>query len=94
MHDDNNNVTNKLFDWLNEESNGAARAARFLMQFFDLPIFWLANDNVKIFIFEVLATTEARSNKSFILWLCMITIGAKQVKVHLASFVDNVTNVE
>ena len=35
-----------------------------------------------MFIFEVLATTEARSSKSFILCLYMKTIRVKQAKVH------------
>ena len=31
----NDNATNQLFDWLNEGKYRAARAARFLVQFFD-----------------------------------------------------------
>ena len=40
----------------------------------------------EIVIFEVLATTEAHSSKSFILCLCTKTIRAKQAKVYSAYF--------
>ena len=41
------------------------------------------NDNVK---FEVLATTQVRSIKSFILCFCKKTIRAKQAMMHFAYF--------
>ena len=46
----------------------------------------------EIFIFEVLTTTRARSGKSFILCLYMITIRAKQARVHSAYFVQRDQN--
>ena len=42
----------------------------------------------RIFIFEVVKTKRARSNKSFILCLYMKTICAKQAKVHSSYFVQ------
>ena len=75
MHDGNSNVANVCFDWFIEEKDRTACAARLFDAIFRLS---LANDDV--FIFEVLTATRARSSKSFILCLCMITIGTKQVK--------------
>ena len=60
------------------EKNRAARAARFLVQFFEQS----AKRRCETFIFEPLATTRARSSKSFILCLYMKTVRAKQAKVH------------
>ena len=42
---------------------------------------------LKVPIFEVFTTTQARGIKSFILFLCMKTIRAKQAKVLFAYFV-------
>ena len=64
----------------------AARAARFLVQFFDVS---LPNDDVsRIFIFEVLTTTRAQSSKSLVLCFYMKTIRAKQPKAYFAYFIQ------
>ena len=65
-------------------NNRAARAARFLVQCFDV----VYQRRSEIFIFEVLTTTRARSSKSFTLCLYMKTIRAKQAEVHSAYFVQ------
>ena len=41
-----------------------------------------AKRRLEIVIFEVLTTTRVRTSKSFVLCLYMITIRAKQAKVH------------
>ena len=61
-----------------KKNNRAARAARFLVQCFDVVC---QTTTREIFIFEVLTTTRARSSKSFILFFYMKTISAKQVQV-------------
>ena len=73
---------NDLIGWIRK--NRAARAARFLMQFFDVVSKWRR----EIFIFEVLTKTRARSSKSFILCLFMKIISAKQAMVYFAYFVQ------
>ena len=75
MHDGNRtSQINGLIGLLRKND----RAARLLMSF--------SKRRREIFLFEVLTATRARSSKSLILCLCMITIGTKQVKVHLAFF--------
>ena len=74
---------NDLIGWM-KKNNDAARAARFLVQCFDV----VCQTTREIFIFEALTTTQARNSKSFLLWLYMKTIRAKQAKVHSAYFVQ------
>ena len=72
---------NQLISWI-RKNDRAARAARFLMQFFDL-----VGQATQTFIFEVLKTTRTHSSKSFILCVYVKTIRAKQAKVYFAYFV-------
>lgn len=91
--DGNGNVkaTNQLFDWLNEEKESCCTCGTLLGAFFGLS---LPNDGEKIlYYFEVLTATQVSSSKSSILCFFMITILAKQGKVHLA-YLYNVTNME
>ena len=78
MHDGNRTSQINGLIGLLRKNDRAARAARLLMSF--------SKRRREIFLFEVLTATRARSSKSLILCLCMITIGIKQVKVHLAFF--------
>ena len=66
-----------------KKNDRGARAARFLLQCFDL----VGQQRRDMFIFEVLTTTQTRSSKSFILFLCVKAIRAEQAKVHLIYFV-------
>ena len=81
----NATTTPKINDLIGlmRKDNRAALAARFLVQCFDVSP---AKRRREIFIFEVLTATRTRSGRSFILCLCMKTIGAKQAKVHFANF--------
>ena len=81
---------NDLIGWV-KKNNLAARAARFLVQLFDVVYqstkwnfhFWGSDDNV------------ALSSKPFILCFCMHTIRVKQAKVHFAYCISyNVTSLE
>ena len=63
----------------------AASAARFLVQIFSTKS---PKRRREILIFEVLTTTPARSNKSFILCFYTKSIRARQAKVHLAYLVQ------
>ena len=80
MHDGNRTSQINGLIGLLRKNDRAARAARLLMSFSK------RRRRREIFLFEVLTATRARSSKSLILCLCMITIGTKQVKVHLAFF--------
>ena len=67
-----------------KKNNRAARAARFLVQCFDV----VCQTRREIFIFEVLTTTRARSSKSFTLCLYMKTFRTKLAKMQCAYFVQ------
>ena len=69
--------------WM-RKNNRAARAERFLMQFFDV----LDETTTWNFIFEILTTMRAHNRKSSILCLYMKSIFANQVKGHLAHLVQ------
>ena len=69
-----------------KKNNRAARAARFLVQCFDVVESFKRRR--EILIFEVLTTTRARSSKSLILCLYMKTIRTKQATVQFAYFVQ------
>ena len=68
-----------------KKNNRAARAARFLVQCFDVVC---QKRRREIFIFEVLTATGSRSSKSFLLCLYTKTIRDKQAKEHSAYFVQ------
>ena len=77
---------NNLLGWM-RKNNRAARAPRFLVQFFDV----VYQMTTWIFIFEVLKTTQTGSCKSFILCLYVKTIRgirAKRAKVHFTCFLQ------
>ena len=76
--------TNDLIGWMGK-SNRAARAARFLVQFFGV----VCQMRARNFHFELLTTTGARSIKCLILCLYLITIRGEKAKVHLAYFVQH-----
>ena len=81
----NDNATNQWFDWLNEEYNRAARAARLFG-----TLFWrsLPNDGVKFSYLRFWQQRELAAVNLSLFCLYMKTIRTKQAKVQFAYFVQ------
>ena len=73
------NVTSEWSDWLSKENNRFTRAARFLVQFFDV-VYQTTTWNLHIWGFS----NRARRSKLFILCLYVETIRAQQATLSLS----------